>query len=89
MLPLNPSRRAAAPRASTRLLRGCLFEAAGTILHRAYRWSTLKTWDTCLARGIGAKQATAAAAREVAIILHRVLHDGGESRCPAKEAQAA
>ena len=42
------------------LLRSYLFKAAGIILHRVAKWSTLKAWDTRLAKRIGAKKATGA-----------------------------
>ncbi len=54
------------------LLRTYLFEAAGVILHRAAKWSTLKAWGTRLAKRIGAKKATVAVARKLAGILHRM-----------------
>jgi hypothetical protein len=86
---LNTSREAAAPH----VIDGAVarLPVRGRRHHPPPRFPlvALKAWGTRLTQRTGAKQATAAAAREVAIILHRVLHDGGESRCPAKEAQAA
>ena len=76
-------------RCGDKLLRTYLFEAAGIILHRVSRWSTLKAWGTRLARRIGTKKATVAVARKLAVILHRMLRDGSEFRWSAKEAQAA
>ena len=76
-------------RCGDKLLRTYLFEAAGIILHRVSRWSTLKAWGTRLARRIGTKKATVAVARKLSVILHRMLRDGGEFRWSAKEAQAA
>ncbi len=70
-------------------LRTCLFEAAGIILHRVSRWSTLKAWGTRLARRIGTRKAAVAVARKLSVILRRMLRDGGEFRRSATEAQAA
>jgi transposase len=76
-------------RCGDKLLRTYLFEAAGIILHRVSRWSTLKAWGTRLARRIGTKKATVAVARKLSVILHCMLCDGGEFRWSAKESQAA
>ena len=76
-------------RCGDKLLRTYLFEAAGIILHRVSRWSTLKAWGTRLARRIGTKKATVAVARKLAVILHRMLRDGSEFRWSAKETRAA
>jgi len=76
-------------RCGDKLLRTYLFEAAGIILHRVSRWSTLKAWGTRLARRIGTMKATVAVARKLSVILHRMLRDGSEFRWSAKEAQAA
>ena len=66
-----------------------LFEAAGIILHRVAKWSTLKAWGTRLAKRIGAKKATVAVARKLAGILHRMWKDGSEFRWTAREGQPA
>jgi hypothetical protein len=63
-----------------------LYEAAGIILNRVSRWSTLKAWGTRLARKIGHKKATVAVARKLAVILHRMWRDGTEFRSSTKEA---
>jgi transposase len=44
-------------RCGDRLTRTYLYEAAGIILNRVSRWSTLKAWGTRLARKIGHKKA--------------------------------
>ena len=62
-----------------------LYEAAGIILNRVSRWSTLKAWGTRLARKIGHKKATVAVARKLAVILHRMWRDGTEFRWSNKE----
>ena len=71
------------------LLRTYLFEAAGIVLHRVAKWSTLKAWGTRLAKRIGAKKATVAVARKLAGILHRMWKDGSEFRWSAHDAKAA
>jgi len=76
-------------RCGDKLLRTYLFEAAGIILHRVAKWSALKVWGTRLLKRIGAKKATVAVARKLAVILHRMLRDGNEFRWSAKEGQAA
>jgi len=71
------------------LLRTDLFEAAGIILHRVAKRSTLKAWGARLAKRIGAKKAAVAAARKLAGILHRMRTDGSEFRGSAQDAQTA
>ena len=73
-------------RCGDRLTRTCPYEAAGIILNRVSRWSTLKAWGTRLARKIGHKKATVAVARKLAVILHRMWRDGTEFRWSNKEA---
>jgi transposase len=72
-----------------KLLRTCMYEAAGIILHRAPRWSALKAWGTQLAKRIGTKKATVPVARKLSVILHRMLRDGSKFRWSAKAAAAA
>src|SRR4029077_14450797 len=76
-------------RCGEKLLRTCLFEAAGIILHRVPKWSALKAWGTRLAKRAGTRKATFAVARKLAVILHRMLRDGTEFRWSAKRAQPA
>jgi transposase len=71
------------------LLRTYLFEAAGIILNRVARWSTLKTWGCRLAKKIGGKKATVAVARKLAVILHRMWRDDSEFRWSNKEGKTA
>lgn len=71
------------------VLRTYLFEAAGIILHRVAKWSTLKAWGARLAKRIGAKKATVAVTRKLAGILHRMWTDGSEFRWSAQDAQTA
>jgi transposase len=54
-------------RCGDKLLRTYLFEAAGIILHRVAKWSALKAWGTRLLKRIGAKKATVAVARKLAV----------------------
>ena len=58
------------------LLRHYLYEAAGVLLTRTRRWSTLKAWGVRLAQRIGASKAKIAVARKLAIILHRMWRTG-------------
>jgi transposase len=54
------------------MVRGLLFEAAKVLLSRSCRPSDLKTWGHALARRVGAKKATMAVARKLAVVLHRM-----------------
>jgi transposase len=73
-------------RCGDRLARTYLYEAAGIILNRVSRGSTLKACGTRLARKIGHKKATVAVARKLAVILHRMWRDGTAFRWSNKEA---
>jgi hypothetical protein len=55
------------------------------VLNRVAKWSALKAWGTRLRKRIGAKRATVAVARKLAVILHRMPRDGSEFRWSAKE----
>ena len=70
-----------------RMVRTCLFEAAGVLLTRVQAWSSLKAWGMRLAKTIGFKKAKIAVARKLAIILHRMWQNETNFR-PGKE-QAA
>ena len=54
------------------MVRSLLFEAAKVLLSRSARPSALKTWGDALGKRIGAKKATMAVARKLAVILHRM-----------------
>jgi transposase len=54
------------------MVRGLLFDAAKVLLSRSARPSALKTWGEALAKRIGAKKATMAVARKLAVILYRM-----------------
>jgi transposase len=69
-----------ASRCGDALTRTYLFEAAGTLLCRAAKWSALKAWGTRLARRVGSKKARVALARKLAVLMHRVWIDGTEFR---------
>ena len=58
------------------MVRGLLFEAAKVLLSRCCKPSALKTWGQGLAKRIGAKKATMAVARKLAVILHRMWTTG-------------
>jgi transposase len=62
------------------LLRAYLFEAAMVLLARHRRTSTLKTWGLALAERVGQRRAKVAAARKLALVMHRVWSDRGEYR---------
>ena len=76
-------------RCGDRLLRSYLFEAAGVVLHRVSKWSALKAWGTRLAKRIGTRKVTVAVARELSIILHRMLRDGSEFCWSVREPKPA
>ena len=73
------------------MVRGLLFEAAKVLLSRSTRPSALKTWGEALSKRIGAKKATMAVARKLAVILHRMWTTGttfqwnAEAASPASE----
>ena len=58
--------------------RSYLFEAAGVLLTRVPKWSTVKAWGTRLAKRNGLRKAKVAVARKLAVILHRMWIDGTE-----------
>jgi hypothetical protein len=58
------------------MLRSYLFEAAGVLLTRVPKWSTVKAWGTRLAKRNGLRKAKVAVARKLAVILHRMWIDG-------------
>ena len=62
------------------LTRTYLFEAAGTLLTRVSKWSTLKAWGTRLAKRAGMNKARVAVARKLAVIMHRIWLDGTSFR---------
>jgi transposase len=72
------------------LVRTYLFEAAGTLLTRVEKWSTLKAWGLRLAKRSGIKKAKIAVARKLAVLMHRMWVDGESFRwSTAEPAQAA
>lgn len=60
------------------LARTYLFEAAGVLISRIERWSTLKAWGVRLSKRVGTKKARVAVVRKLAIILHCIWVDGTE-----------
>ena len=74
-------------RCGDRLVRTYLFEAAGMLLNRVTKWSSLKAWGVRLAKRIGTKKATVALARKLAIVLLRMWKDEAPFRW-TKEARA-
>jgi len=65
-----------------------LFEAAGVLLTRVPKWSTVKAWGTRLAKRNGLRKAKVAVARKLAVILHRMWIDGTEFNWSKKEIAA-
>jgi len=70
------------------MLRTYLFEAANVLLTRVPKWSALKAWGMRLAKRNGLRKATVAAARKLAVILHRMWVDGTEFNWSTKKAAA-
>ena len=70
------------------MLRSYLFEAAGVLLTRVPKWSTVKAWGTRLAKRNGLRKAKVAVARKLAVILHRMWIDGAEFNWSKKEIAA-
>ena len=62
------------------LLRHYRYEAAGVLLTRTQRWSTLIAWGVKLAKRIGMSKAKIAVARKLAIVLHRMWRTGESFR---------
>jgi transposase len=58
------------------MVRGLLFEAAKVLMSRTTRPSALKDWGARLAARKGARLATVAVARKLAVILHRMCITG-------------
>jgi len=71
------------------MVRGLLFEAAKVLLSRSARPSALKTWGEALGKRIGAKKATMAVARKLAVILHRMWTTGTTFQWNAEAASPA
>ena len=57
------------------LLRSYLYEAAGVLMTRLRRNCPLKAWALRLAKRIGWKRASIAAARKLAVIMHAIWRD--------------
>jgi transposase len=70
------------------MARHYLFEAAGVLLTRVQRWSTLKAWGTRLAGRVGLTKAKVAVARKLSVILHRIWTTGEPFRW-GSQAEAA
>src|SRR4051794_22444469 len=74
-------------RCGDRLTRTYLYEAAGIILNRVSRWSTL--YGVGHPAGPEDRPQEGAVARKLAVILHRMWRDGTEFRWSTKEAAAS
>lgn len=66
------------------LLRSLLFEAANALLTRTRTWCALKRWGLGIAKRRGLNRARVAVARRLAIVLHRMWHDGTVFRWTAQ-----
>lgn len=71
------------------MVRGLLFEAAKVLLSRSAKPSDLQAWGHKLAKRIGARKATVAVARKLAVILHRMWTTGEPFRWTATPAATA
>jgi len=70
------------------MLRSYLFDAAGVLLTRVPKRCPLKSWGLRLAKRNGLKKAKVAAARKLAVTLHRMWCDGTDFIWSSKEATA-
>ena len=59
-------------RCGDELARALLYEAAHTLLTRCKKWSALKAWGMNVAKRRGMAKARVAAARKLAVIMHRM-----------------
>ena len=69
-------------------MRSCLYEAAGVLVTRVAKWSTLKAWGMRVAKRSGLRKAKVAVARKLAVILHRMWIDGTTFQWSSKEVTA-
>jgi len=69
------------------MMRSYLYEAAGVLLTRVAKWSSIKAWGIRIARRSGMRKAKVAVARKLSVILHRMWIDGTEFNWSAKEAK--
>jgi transposase len=72
-----------------RMVRTALYEAAGVMLTRTVRFSSLKAWAMAVAKRRGTRKARVALARKLAVILHRMWVDGTSFRWSNKETATA
>ena len=75
-------------KAGDAMVRAVLYEAAGVMLTRTSRFSTLKRWALEVAKRRGMRRAKVALARKLASVLHRMWVDGTSFRF-GQEATAA
>jgi hypothetical protein len=60
------------------MLRHLLYEAASELMTRTRKWSRVRAWGVAVAKHRGMKRATVAAARKLAVIMHRIWVTGDE-----------
>jgi transposase len=63
-----------------KMMRHALYEAANSHLRISKKWSDLRAWGIKLPKRVGAKKACVAAARKLAIVMHRMWSDGTDFR---------
>jgi transposase len=71
------------------LVRGYLYEAAGSLLTRTKAWSALKSWGLRIAKRSCLNKAKVAVARKLAVIMHQMWLTGEAFRWSESEATAA
>jgi transposase len=73
-------------RAGDREVRSALYVAARSMVTRTQAWCSLKAWGVRLTKTRGHRRAVIAVARKLAVILHRMWHDGTDFRWGPAEA---
>lgn len=68
-------------------MRALLYEAAHSMLFRSQKWSWLKAWAMKIVKRSGARKATVALARRMAVVMHRMWVDGTDF-CPSRQSAA-
>ena len=56
--------------------RGALFTAAHVMLTRSRQWTSIRAWGLRIAKRSSLKKAKIAVARKLAVVMHRMWHDG-------------
>ena len=69
-------------------MRATLYAAANAMLMRSIAWHSLKAWSVKLMQTKGRRRAIVAAARKIAVMLHRMWIDGSDFRLGSQEVAA-